>query len=253
MKRTFAIILTFAVVLLISGCSSSNAPDPSKYSEYVCYDYHLACLDAYAQTAYTTVEFDDLKYGIKYRKPVGESDEQFICALVGQKHPLSSPRIIIMQNPNYYIDVFKDWTIKSIELYSKDLRYPKPLWDEDEPARTPSKVLNANTDAVVFDEFINFITGDEYSEKHIRNEDFEREIPNDDYVLYIRVHFNESDNIVWDSTVNSYVSHQTTAREISIDKGRLPEGIASPSSLTVSIKDFPQLFEWISTSIENFN
>ena len=42
-------------------------------------------------------------------------------------------------------------------------------------------------------------------------------------------------------------------KEISIDKGRLPVGIASPKSLTVSIKTCPQLFEWISVSIEDLN
>ena len=256
MKRILAVTLTLSIILVtasFSGCSSSNTPDPSKYSEYVCYDYHLACLDAQEQKANTTIEFDDLKYTIWYRKPVGDSDEQFICASVRQQHPLASTAFVVMQNPNNHIDVIEDWTIKSIELYSIDLKNYKPLWDEDEPARTPASIISTNNDTVVWGELVNFITNDEYSEKHILNEDFEREIPNDDYVLYIRVHFNESDNIVWDSTVSSYVSHQTVEREITIDKGRLPEGIAAPSSHYVSIKDFPQLFEWISTSIENFN
>lgn len=256
MKRILAVTLTLSIILVtasFSGCGSSNTPDPSKYSEYVCYDYHLACLDAQEQKANTTIEFDDLKYTIWYRKPVGDSDEQFICASVRQQHPLASTAFVIMQNPNNHIDVFEDWTIKSIELYSIDLKNYKPLWDEDEPARTPASIISTNTDTVVFGELVNFITNDEYSGKHIMNEDFEREIPNDDYVLYIRVHFNESDNIVWDSTVSSYVSHQTVEREITIDKGRIPEGIADRNSLDVSIETCPQLFEWISTSIEDFN
>lgn len=244
------IIILVALAILLSGCSANGAHEVDKYKDYKCFDYHLACLDAHEQKMNTTVEFDDIKYTIWYRKPVGESDEQFICASVKQQHPLSSTEIVIMQNPDEHIDVFSDWTIEKIELYCIDLRSSKPLWDEEEPARTPAKVLNTNTDAVVLDEFINFLTSEAYTEKYILNENYKREIPDDDYVMYIRVHFNESENIVWDSLVNCYVSELTYARDIIIDKGRCPEGIAAPSSLTVSIEDFSNLQKWISGTID---
>lgn len=244
------IIIFVALSILLSGCSAKGAFEVDKYKDYKCFDYHLACLDAHEQKANTTVWFDDLKYSIWYRKPVGESDEQFICASVRQEHPLSSTEIVVMQNPNGHIDVFSEWTIEKIELYCIDLRNSKPLWDEDEPAITPAKVLNTNTDAVVFDEFINFLTNEGYLDKYILNDNFKRETPNDDYVMYIRVHFNESENIVWDSPVNSYVHKQTQARNIAIDKGRCPEGIAAPSSLMVSIEDFPNLQKFVSGTID---
>ncbi len=239
------------LTILLSGCNSQEALDVDKYKDYKCFDYHLACLNAYEQKAKTTVEFNDLEYTIWFRKAVDESDEHFICASVRQRHPLASTEIVITQNPENYIDVFEDWTIKSIELYCIDLRSSKPLWDEDEPARTPAKILNTTTDSAVSDELIDFITNKDCLEKYVLQEDYIREIPNENYVMYTRVQFNESDNIVWDSCVSSYVSVQTQAQDITIDKGRCPDGIAAPNSLAVSIEDYPNLQERISETIDN--
>ena len=253
MKRTLSIVLALVAVLVtlsLCGCSNADAPDPSKYSDYVCYDYHLACLDADEQKASTSFQKDDVEYTISYRKPAGESDEQFICALVRLNSPLATPDLVVMQNPNSNIDVFADWTIKKVELYCENLKNTKPLWEEDEPSKAPSEILNASTDAAVFSDLISFITDDDRSEKYIPNAGFTQEIPNDDYTIYIRIHFNESENIVWDSPVYSYVSDQTQVRYITIDKGRLPSGIAAPSSLSVSIEAYPKLSEWISASID---
>lgn len=70
--------------------------------------------------------------------------------------------------------------------------------------------------------------------------------------MYIRVHFNESENIVWDSIVKSYILDGTQMRDVVIDKGRTPLSFASPDELCVSIEDYPNLHEWISTSIDEF-
>lgn len=246
MKRT--LFLLVCLTILLSGCNSQKVTQTDKYKEYKCFDYHLACLDAEEEKSKAVVELDGIGYTFLYRKPVGESDEKFICSSVSQQHPLSSPMLVIMQNPNNYIDVFKEWTIKKIELYCVDLKSTKPLWDEDEPARTPASVMTATTDVTIFNELTNFITDENYSEKYILKGNSKRETPNDNYVIYIRVHFNESNNIVWDSTVNSYISAQS--RDITIDKGRTPEGIASPNSLSVSVNSFTNLSSWISATID---
>lgn len=239
-------------LLFLFGCSAQETFDADTYSQYKCYDYHLACLDAVEQKASTSLEKDDVEYTISYRKPIGESDEQFICASVRLNSPLATPDLVVMQNPNSYIDVFAEWTIKKVELYCENLKNTKPLWEEDEPSKTPSEILNASTDAAVFNDLISFITDEDRSEKYIPNAGFTQEIPNDDYTIYIRIHFNESENIVWDSPVYSYVSDKTQVRDITIDKGRFPNGISTSSALFVSVGEYPYLTDWIATTIGTF-
>jgi hypothetical protein len=242
-------LLTF-ITILLSGCNAQEVIQTNKYKEYKCFDYHLACLDADENKLKSMIEVDSVGYTILYRKPIGESDEKFICSSVSKQHPLSSTELVIMQNPDNYIDVFAEWTIKKIELYCINLYNTIPLWDENEPARTPASIMSTTTDVAVFDELINFVTDVNYFEKYTLKENFTREMPNDDYVIYIRVHFNESDNIIWDSEISSYVSEQKKYRDITIDKGRVPEGIASKNTLSVQINSFANLSNWISTTID---
>lgn len=250
MKRLLATILTlsmFFVAISFSGCSNSEKPDPDKYSDYVCYDYHLACLDAHEGKSEAKAFYNDTSYTVWYRKPVGITDEQFVCAWVKGVHPLSTPFLAIMQNPDNYVDVFQEWTVKQIEIYYVDINRSSHIWEENEPARTPIKTLTTVTDELFISEMINFITDEDYNGKFEAPEGYYRESYNteESYKLYLRIKFNESENIVWDSEIKSFVSEKDQNRYILIDKGRttaFDEGsqyvvINSLDNLTKTISD----------------
>ncbi len=251
--KKISLLLTL-VICLFCGCNMQEPPDPDKYSEYKCYDYHLACLDAYEQKAGTLIEEEGGPwFRIWFRKPVGVSDDQFVCTSLSMRHPLASPHLYIMQPSENHIDVFKDWTVKKIEIYYQDINKSKKLFQEDEPARTPTKVIDTSFDSVVFKEFVDFVTIDtDDSEKFDPQENIFREKYNENttYKLYIRVHFNESENIVWDSDIQSYIPSQSGQRYIKIDKGRSVIGLTSENAHRVSIDDFPNLSSWISKVID---
>ncbi len=229
MKCKGVLVLLIVFSLLFVGCGGQETIDASKYADYVCYDYHLACVDAEDAEASTKLPHDGLEYTAKYRKVVGETDEQFVCAWVGRVVPLASPDLAVMQPQGEHIDVWNEWTVSQIEVYYQDINESKPLSQEKEPARTPAKVIDKSTDKGVIDELVEFITNTKHSGKVSLSEDFKCEAYNDNnsYVLYIRVRFNESENIVWDSQIDSYVSEQSEERYIAIDKGRTPDSIAS--------------------------
>ncbi len=248
-----SIILIMALVL-IPGFKNQNEIDAEKYKNYVCYDYHLACLDAKESKAYLDVEKDDVSYRIWYRQPNSVDDEKFVCASVRMKFPLASTDLVVMQNPDKYVDVWKEWTITEVEIYYQDINNSKPLWKEDEPSRTPTKIIGTITDTEVFAELVDFVTNDDYSDKILLSEDYGRETYGDGFSpqIYIRVHFEESETIVWDSKIACYVSKQDQPRLISIDKGRTPSGIASTKSHTVIINELSKLTTSISEQIDKF-
>ncbi len=247
-----SLLLVFNLVLS-TGCSNEGEIDVDKYRNYICYDYHLSCLDAKESKAYLDVEKEDVSYRIWYRQPNSVNDENFVCASVRMNFPLASPDLVVMQNPDKYVDVWKDWTITKVEIYYQDINDAKPLWEENEPSRTPAEIIGTITDTEVFAELVDFVTNDNYSNKVEIPENYKRETYGDGSLkLYIRVHFEESETIVWDSEIDCYVSQQGKLRYIAIDKGRIPDGIASPKAHTVLINELSKLTTSISWLVDGF-
>ena len=238
-------LILFISMIILFGCSNQGALEAEDYVGYKCFDYHLACLDAYSQKAKTVLEFDGIDYTVQFRKAVGVSDSQFICAKVCARQPLATADHGIMQNPDDYIDVLKDWTVNNIELYYKSVYDTK---EDDEPARVPTKILSANSDSIVAEELIGLLTSTVDPGKYEPGNELKLE--SDEYTLYIRIHFNESETIVWDSHVDIRISSETKTRVIAIDKGRTPKAVVGRHSIYVSIENCTRLKEWISAQIE---
>ena len=248
--KTLAKIIAFSIIVcIISSCGTfESPPDPNKYVNYVCHDYHLSCLDTYKKSEGTSIKRGNVKYYVSFKKPVGESDEQFVCASVSQFLG-GRPDKRIFQPAEGYVDVYRDWTIKKIELF---IQYfdDDDVIDNDEFAEVPSKVLSSTTDATVFNELADFITNPEYSETYKYQKGVLRERLHDqEYWLYIRVYFNESDTIVWESKVRSLIFPQAEQRRITIDKGQ-PDDSVGTGTQDVFIDDFPNLLNWISDALD---
>ena len=247
------------VSILLSGCRinpyATSTPDPEKYASYECYDPHLFCLDAYKLTASTLVENElGSTYKITYRYAVGESDDEFVCANVMLYTVLSYPDVRILQNPQQYVDVWNDWTIKQIKIYVQDLHDDDHvfLYMEKEPARTPTKVIASTTDADCFADMKAFAT-DDAAEEYICSDDYYNELYRGDgrYVFYIRVFFNESKNIVWDSQISTYYSEVTADRIICIDNGTMSNLFESDSK-NVNISQFNNLNSFVADAVNSF-
>lgn len=256
------IALLIMTIVLLCECSSLSERDPyrhaipnaEKYASYLCYDYHLYCLNAYDNTdGIKTEDEHGLTYQVYYNFAVGESDEEFICARACWYVPLAIPEVLIMQNPEQYVDVWNDWTVKEIVLYVRDLHDGnlKSIENEDEPARTPSSIVATTTDTVYFTEMKEFATADA-PQQFDPPDDYVNEIHlKDRYVFYIRVFFNESANIVWESAVEPYYSEESEDRIICIDNGSM-DGLYSKNTKNVSAEHLNALSSFIADEIDRF-
>lgn len=238
-KSTICIFLVISIlfyVTVIVAAIKNFDINPEKYEDYEVYDYHLTALNTNPNVSKgTKFEKDGDVFSIRYRKITNQLDNRFVLA-IKEGGFFKDSIYLIMQNPDNYVDVLQDWTIRKIEIYEED--------------GSPSQldVLATTYDASVFTELLDFIMEIDQKEEYIPQEGFNAEYLNTN-PLYVRVYFKECKDIAWESTITTYYSKQINARDILIDNGTELDGFTKIENY-VLIDDYPLLYEWISTAID---
>ena len=255
-RKVLVTVITCVCVMCMLNACGKEFVNSEKYNSYICYDYHLKCLEAEGEKAEIEFSYQDDLTGVECTQRAwiqridGESDDMFIYAEVLPSLPLGSSEKIVMQNPNHYVDVWKDWSIEKIELYYIDGH--KPV-DQDKPANIPTAVIATTVKDHCLSNIKNLAeTTNEGGHRNIP-EGYVREHIDENgsgYRYYIRVHFKESENIVWESPVESYYSSENKDRIMYIDVGKEPDGIAYVNTKYVSINNYPSLFGWINEAMD---
>ena len=252
--KRILLLLLIATFVFCSGCSLRSSPDISKYTSYNCYDYHLACLKTEGRSGTAEVTKIDeanreVTDRVSFQKIIDVSDDQFVYANVFVL--LQPPEKVVLQNPDNYVDVWVDWTIKKVDVFYVDLY--KPI-DQNKPAIIPNKIISLTDDSDIISELTEFVLADNYIKKFENPTGYSREYGSDyERVFYIRVYFNESENIVWDSKFMSFYSDELHDRIIFLDKGRTPNMCYFPSTKYVSLGKDTQLYKWMSEVIETLS
>ena len=215
MKRIKISAFFLLLLFLFCGCSCRNN-NYDKFVNYKCFDYHLCVLDAEnAKSESVTCKFSE--HGqtrrLYFRRLKNADDEDFVCARCYKPIILGeSVKGVwcVMQNPENYTDVWNRWTVKELQLYavrdSFDLQSGENTTDSSETANTPDNIIYATTDTAVISEFVSFVNrvsddDEQYGAKYYRDETYYSQSDSDN--LYIRLLFNESDVIIWESKVLS--------------------------------------------------
>lgn len=255
-RQVSLIIMIVCVIGIFNGCSVDTLI-PEKYASYICYDYHLKCLETQGESVKTKLSYQDGLTGVEYTQSAwiqqiyGESDDMFIYAEVIPSLSLGKTEKIVMQNPNHYVDVWETWSAEKIELYYIDGH--KPI-DQDKSVNIPTSVIASTYEGECLSDIKKLVdTSDEWEKPKVPD-GYVRENVDENgsgYSYYIRVYFKESENIVWDSQVECYYSSENKDRIIYIDVGKKPDGIASVYAKYINISNYTWLFDWIATSINN--
>ena len=252
MKRAMVLCFLAFSLLLLRSCGNCGNIDAEKYRSYVCYDGRLTCLkvgsffDSINVTNIDGSIEETLK--ISYRKIRGESDEQFIYANVFRF--LDGNYKAVMQNPDNHIDVWKDWTVEKIEVFYQSSYEPK----KSKTARIPTKIVSSTQSADAIAELTEIVVSEKSSgkieiPKGYKNEDY-REDVEQHYYFYIRVHFNESDNIIWDTRIEVYYSEELQDRIIVMDNTKTPAFYYNRENKEYIIDKNTELFSWLNEAIE---
>ena len=263
--KKFLICLLAITTLLPCALSSCSKPeeslsDPEKYTSYICYDYHLKCLEPEGKAVKTEFSYRDDFTDIEcterawIQKIANESDDMFIYARVLPSLLLGTSHKVVMQNPNNYVNVWTDWSVDKIELYYISLH--KPI-TQDKSANIPTAVIATTAKGERILDIKNLVNNapNEW-EKYNIPKGYVRENVDEngrEHVYYLRVHFKESENIVWESQVESFYSSTDNNRIIYIDAGKEPNGVASNNIRDMNLSNYPSLYSWISKAIDTLN
>lgn len=257
-KKTWKLLaLTLVLSLCITGVLyefRKAAIDPAKYSSYRCYDYHLKSLKVSRGSAQTEISFVEEWSGVEqtklanFRTIPGESDDMFVFALVMYPFVLDLPDKVVMQNPNHYVDIWEAWTVEKIELYYTGGKDPTK---QDESANIPDAVISVTSETGCLSDIKQLVKS--------RDELVQADIPEGkgykyrwaDRAYWIRVHFKESKNIVWDARVEWYYSSEIEDTIICIDLGKEPQEISTMNAKEVNISNYTGLFDWIVASLNS--
>ncbi len=232
------------------GMIVSNKKTAEKYADYKCYDYHFKTKSVTGQEIKGQVyNKDGSGIASLFSKITNESDSQFVVArqfpfLI--KYDFSSTRVL--QNPDDYIDILNDWTVKKICIVQKTNGDKIYIDQETTIAETDSEA--------VLGEAVRFITTDVGLKKmYPIIEAKEKGLVYNTESLQLDIIFNESENVIWESLIEYYCDTDGNIECIIIEKGAEPNEFiyAKPSGTKYMIfqsdEEFYNLFEFIDNAI----
>ena len=225
-------ILIIVIIILAVKMAVDSAPsikNPNKYANYKRYDYHLECIAIGNSTK--IVDRDDFDGVVRYAKIYSVSEDQFVC-LRQSSFLVRDPNLIVLQNPDNYVDVFNEWTVKKMELTD-----------------TNGNVINTLTEQDIIDNFKEFINSEKTSQERIEPWSYFGDNKVDVSHYNIRIYYEESENIYWEIEVSHYTSNgygeYIYARQV-IDPATGDDSYAS-------IANYPEIYNWLSECFENID
>ncbi len=259
MKKRFP--RSFAVIIIIAGAVSllmllpdifTEKVNAQDYKDYICYDTNLTCMSVKSKGDNGKISRDkngnDIGHRVVFRKIKGVDDDRFVqAATYGLLEPT---RRYILQNPNDYVDVWKEWTVDSVEFYY--LRHKNP--SKQKYVVKPDKIVDETTNEQCIRELRDMVLNNAASnriDERITAEPILGEL-SDTYNFYIRVKFKESDNIVWDAYCRSYYSEEDNKRSIKISMANA-DGCTylNGNENSVNVDENTKLYDWIWENIKS--
>ena len=217
MKRMVKYLIAIFVVIGVLMGSVSCSRNIEDYKDYCCYDYHLRFLNASNGIGKYKFESEenDTTYTLEYKKIIGENQTEIIGATVSATLGwLSSSCDRVLQSPQTYVSIIDEWTIEKIQFYVYDITKAEE-----------QNIIFESSDSDDIEAFRSFRSLEDHFTFDIdsaRTDGYEREfsIYENEKRLNLRIVFSESENIVWETEIQSYFNPSTYERIFAIDLGQ---------------------------------
>ena len=202
-------IILLAIQIKISKINYEKShQDNDSYVDYVYKDPHLVCVKEGESVGMQIIEKDgpDCTYYYKLIKEV--SDDEFIAAYE-VVYALLRGRNIVLQSPDNDTNVLKDWKIKEIEVFYFDDNEVGGVFQKESATRQGDYIIHSiacTSESGIIEEFLDTILNSS------RYTSFHKCVDKDNYEyvymympsLYLRLHFEEMESLVWDAYISFY-------------------------------------------------
>lgn len=204
LKRARVVTVTVLVAFAVSVAAAVTAfavdshlrgREHTDYVDYLCCDYNLKCI-AVGRPDGKYYTGEDENYVFRYNRVKGESTDDFVNARVCLKVPLATAQDFVLQNRSSFVNVIREWTVKDVFVYE----------ERTVDGETVPKFLVRVTDLDKKQKIVSEIRKIADSEQG--NATGALDFTN----FYLRLTFEESESIVWDSWLmisedGAYVMH----------------------------------------------
>ena len=215
-KKIIAIIILIGALAAIIGTvlyfTLIYVPETDAYADYTIADANLTWKKTDRTLGKYISDEDGVSVNYHYKKIKGEDEDQILGAWRRSDELFSYGRNLVLLAPNKDLDVFGDWKIRELELFLVDSESDE--WDREYTEHEPSDIKRIsvaktqNADAI--SDILKIIgTADKMPKL---SEDYSHELPpaqdgvSRPAYCGIRVHFEESDGIVWEAEMSVYYS-----------------------------------------------
>ena len=187
-------------------------PQTDAYADYTVADPNLTWEKTGRTLGKYTVQEDGVSVNYNYKKINGEDEKQIVGAWRRSEALFSYGKNLVLISPDKSLDVFADWKISEIELFLVDSESDE--WDREYTEHEPSDIKRISVaktqDAGAVEGFLSII-GNADEMPRLADE-YSSELPpardgaSRPAYCGIRIHFEESDGIVWESEMSIYYS-----------------------------------------------
>lgn len=152
-----------------------------------------------------------------YQKIPGLEDDAFVWAEMVHGDFFPDRQWHVLQNPDNPVDVWTDWTVREIQIYS--LSYSFQSDERFNKDNVAGNTVATIMDAACLQEIVTFATSEELRELSGTRESMDSvgdlsnayfaNTPGQPLYLYLRVIFNEAEGIAWDTPIYCYRDTET--------------------------------------------
>lgn len=233
-------------IIDISKYSTTDATNDA-YADYVCRDYHLVCTSKEEYQGVYSIDYKGVTYRCDYYSIEGVSDEQFIFARV-QPRLLGVPgENYILQSPENEIDVLDEWTMRKYEIYYTDSNEEEnqdvSIYDDRE--ELIKRVVLSDSKEDVLQELKETLANVEEETNFRIDSGYKRIYPGEAVRYYLRIYFDEAEEIVWETKLVFYQSKTDDSDIIIILDNGTFEDINDVQSHKVGLDPSSDVYEMI--------